>query len=79
MEDQPSTSPLALPKRSHPPPLFYLPAILTPAQEAFLEKRKIKVSLAFVVKQCNTLARTISSAFIVSCIGESNTNAGGPG
>ncbi|KAJ8594252.1 hypothetical protein M405DRAFT_809448 [Rhizopogon salebrosus TDB-379] len=47
MEDQPSsTSPLALPKRSHPPPLFYLPAILTPAQEAFLEKRKIKVKEA---------------------------------
>jgi hypothetical protein len=48
MEDQPSsTNPLALPKRSHPPPLFYLPAILTQAQEAYLEKRKAKVSLVF--------------------------------
>ncbi|KAL5512523.1 hypothetical protein ACEPAG_3176 [Sanghuangporus baumii] len=29
-----------LPPRSHPPPLYYLPTILTPEQEAFLSKRK---------------------------------------
>jgi hypothetical protein len=47
MEDQPSSiNLLALPTRSHPPPLFYLPAILTAAQEAFLEKRKLKVKEA---------------------------------
>ncbi|KAG1788377.1 uncharacterized protein HD556DRAFT_1404236 [Suillus plorans] len=47
MEDQPSSiTLLALPTRSHPPPLFYLPAILTAAQEAFLEKRKFKVKEA---------------------------------
>ncbi|KAG2739384.1 hypothetical protein P692DRAFT_20882143 [Suillus brevipes Sb2] len=47
MEDQPSSiTLLALPTRSHPPPLFYLPAILTATQEAFLEKRKIKVKEA---------------------------------
>ncbi|KAI5119302.1 hypothetical protein M0805_008217 [Coniferiporia weirii] len=32
-----------LPPRSHPPPLYYLPAILTPTQEAFLSKRKAQV------------------------------------
>lgn len=47
MEDQSSSiTLLALPTRSHPPPLFYLPAILTATQEAFLEKRKIKVKEA---------------------------------
>ncbi|KAI0262184.1 hypothetical protein BC834DRAFT_925286 [Gloeopeniophorella convolvens] len=28
------------PSRSHPPPLYYLPIILTPAQEAFITRRK---------------------------------------
>jgi hypothetical protein len=37
------TNPLASPPRSHPPPLYYLPAKLTPAQEAFLAKRKQEV------------------------------------
>ncbi|KAG1767464.1 hypothetical protein EV702DRAFT_980088 [Suillus placidus] len=47
MEDQPSSiTLLALPTRSHPPPLFYLPAILTASQETFLEKRTIKVKEA---------------------------------
>lgn len=31
------------PLRSHPPPLYYLPAILTPSQEAFIAKRKAEV------------------------------------
>jgi hypothetical protein len=39
-EDSPSADPLAPPPRSHPPPLYYLPVILTPSQEAFLKKRK---------------------------------------
>lgn len=39
-------NPLANPPRSHPPPLYYLPAILTPAQEAFLAKRKQEVTEA---------------------------------
>ena len=34
---------LAGPPRSHPPPLYYLPAILTPAQEAFIKRRKEEV------------------------------------
>jgi len=29
--------------RSHPPPLYYLPFILTPAQEDFLKRRKVDV------------------------------------
>ncbi|TFK19432.1 hypothetical protein FA15DRAFT_674450 [Coprinopsis marcescibilis] len=41
-----STNPLAPPPRSHPPPLYYLPAKLTPAQEAFLSKRKAEVNEA---------------------------------
>ncbi|TFY71240.1 hypothetical protein EVG20_g1765 [Dentipellis fragilis] len=32
--------------RSHPPPLYYLPAKLTPAQEAFITKRKSEVKQA---------------------------------
>lgn len=40
----PSTNPLSLPPRTHPPPLYYLPAILTPAQEAFIARRKSQVS-----------------------------------
>ena len=39
----PSTNPLAPPSRSHPPPLYYLPVALTPAQEAFLARRKADV------------------------------------
>ncbi|KAF8058542.1 hypothetical protein FPV67DRAFT_508372 [Lyophyllum atratum] len=42
----PSTNPLALPNRSHPPPLYYLPAILLPAQESFLAHRKAEVAEA---------------------------------
>ncbi|ESK84642.1 pinin sdk mema domain protein [Moniliophthora roreri MCA 2997] len=41
-----SGNPLAPPPRSHPPPLYYLPAILTPSQEAFISKRKQEVSEA---------------------------------
>ncbi|KAH9833439.1 uncharacterized protein C8Q71DRAFT_712788 [Rhodofomes roseus] len=37
---------LAGPPRSHPPPLYYLPVILTPAQEAFLKQRKEEVKAA---------------------------------
>lgn len=33
------------PQRSHPPPLYYLPAVLTPAQEAFIKRRKEKVTI----------------------------------
>jgi hypothetical protein len=36
----------ANPPRSHPPPLYYLPKILLPSQEAFLQKRKEEVSSA---------------------------------
>ncbi|KJA28722.1 hypothetical protein HYPSUDRAFT_50917 [Hypholoma sublateritium FD-334 SS-4] len=42
----PADNPLAPVPRSHPPPLYYLPAILTPAQEAFLARRKAEVSEA---------------------------------
>jgi len=41
-----STNPLASVPRSHPPPLYYLPAILTPAQENFMAKRKAEVTEA---------------------------------
>jgi len=41
-----SINPLAPVPRSHPPPLYYLPAILTPDQEAFLTKRKVEVTEA---------------------------------
>lgn len=40
----------ALPKRAHPPPLYYLPAILLPEQEAFLSRRRSEVC-AFSVSQ----------------------------
>lgn len=43
----PSKTPLALAPRTHPPPLYYLPAILTPAQEVFLTQRKAEVRLCF--------------------------------
>ncbi|KAF9258372.1 hypothetical protein L218DRAFT_974931 [Marasmius fiardii PR-910] len=39
-------NPLAPPPRSHPPPLYYLPAILTSSQEAFIAKRKEEVTEA---------------------------------
>jgi len=38
-----TANPLAPPPRSRAAPLYYLPAILTPAQEAFLTKRKEEV------------------------------------
>ncbi|KAF7428993.1 hypothetical protein PC9H_008231 [Pleurotus ostreatus] len=41
-----SSNPLAPPPRTHPPPLYYLPAILTPEQEAFLARRRSEVSAA---------------------------------
>lgn len=41
-----SKDPLSLPPRSHPPPLYYLPKILTPAQEAFLTRRKAEIAEA---------------------------------
>ncbi|KAI0002256.1 hypothetical protein BJV74DRAFT_45190 [Russula compacta] len=34
------------PIRSHPPPLYYLPVILTPSQEAFIAKRKAEAAEA---------------------------------
>lgn len=42
----PSKNPLTEAPRSHPPPLYYLPAILTPAQETFLTHRKAEVKEA---------------------------------
>jgi len=45
-EETSKTNPLTPPSRSHPPPLYYLPAVLTPAQEAFLNKRKAVVKEA---------------------------------
>ncbi|KAI0077237.1 hypothetical protein K474DRAFT_1662018 [Panus rudis PR-1116 ss-1] len=42
----PSTNPLALHPKSQPAPLYYLPVILTPAQEAFLKRRKVEVKEA---------------------------------
>ncbi|KAF4600207.1 hypothetical protein EYR40_007319 [Pleurotus pulmonarius] len=41
-----SSNPLAPPPRTHPPPLYYLPAILTPEQESFIARRKSEVSAA---------------------------------
>ncbi|KAI5987624.1 hypothetical protein EDD15DRAFT_2173324 [Pisolithus albus] len=41
-----SPDPLAPLPRSHPPPLYYRPAILTPSQEAFLAKRLVEVAEA---------------------------------
>lgn len=45
----PSANPLAPVPRSHPPPLYYLPAVLTPAQEAFLAQRKAEVCPSQIV------------------------------
>ncbi|KAG6811734.1 hypothetical protein H0H92_006086 [Tricholoma furcatifolium] len=39
-------NPLSNPPRSHPPPLYYLPAVLLPSQEAFLARRKAEVAEA---------------------------------
>ncbi|KAI6043521.1 hypothetical protein EDC04DRAFT_2652084 [Pisolithus marmoratus] len=41
-----TSDPLAPLPRSHPPPLYYRPAILTPSQEAFLTKRQAEVAEA---------------------------------
>ncbi|CAL1711838.1 unnamed protein product [Somion occarium] len=50
LEDIDSQTPmstlLAQHPRSHPPSLYYLPAILTPAQDAFLKRRKAEVQEA---------------------------------
>lgn len=45
-DSSPTPSPkLALePTRSHPPPLYFLPVVLTTAQEAFIVKRKAEVT-----------------------------------
>ncbi|KAJ6581389.1 hypothetical protein B0H19DRAFT_1114972 [Mycena capillaripes] len=44
-DDDPAPLPLALSTvpRGHPPPLYYLPAILTPAQESYIKRRKAQV------------------------------------
>ncbi|KAF8622935.1 hypothetical protein AX15_006612 [Amanita polypyramis BW_CC] len=42
----PNSNPLSLPPRTHPPPLCYLPAILTREQEAFITRRKAEVQEA---------------------------------
>jgi hypothetical protein len=44
----PPKNPLSSAPRTHPPPLYYMPAILTPAQEAFLAQRKAEVNEAAV-------------------------------
>lgn len=44
--EPPPMNPLSNPPRSHPPPIYYLPAVLTPAQEAFLNRRKAEVKEA---------------------------------
>ncbi|KAF8525995.1 hypothetical protein BU17DRAFT_41530 [Hysterangium stoloniferum] len=41
-----SVNPLAAPPRLHPPPLYYLPAVLLPNQAAFLQRRKAEVKEA---------------------------------
>jgi len=47
LEDtKPSVNPLAAPPRLHPPPLYYLPAVLLPNQAAFLQRRKAEVKEA---------------------------------
>ncbi|KAJ7224371.1 hypothetical protein GGX14DRAFT_425408 [Mycena pura] len=44
-DEDPAPLPLALATvpRGHPPPLYYLPAILTPAQESYIIRRKTQV------------------------------------
>jgi len=46
MDISDTRAPLAPVPRAHPPPLYYLPARLTPAQEAFLQRRKTEVKEA---------------------------------
>ncbi|KAJ7623304.1 hypothetical protein FB45DRAFT_837421 [Roridomyces roridus] len=47
-DEDPAPLPLALSTvpRGHPPPLYYLPALLTPAQESYIKRRKAQVSEA---------------------------------
>ncbi|KAK2463029.1 hypothetical protein APHAL10511_004684 [Amanita phalloides] len=45
-ETSSNTNPLSPPPRTHPPPLYYLPAILTREQEAFITRRKAEVQEA---------------------------------
>lgn len=44
-DEDPAPLPLALSTvpRGHPPPLYYLPALLTPAQESYIKRRKAQV------------------------------------
>ncbi|KAJ7115855.1 hypothetical protein C8R44DRAFT_215744 [Mycena epipterygia] len=44
-DEDPAPLPLALSTvpRGHPPPLYYLPAVLTPAQESYIKRRKAQV------------------------------------
>nr|GAT46751.1 predicted protein [Mycena chlorophos] len=44
-DEDPAPLPLALAAvpRGHPPPLYYLPAVLTPAQESYISRRKVQV------------------------------------
>ncbi|KAJ7155519.1 hypothetical protein C8R43DRAFT_1000233 [Mycena crocata] len=44
-DDDPAPLPLALSTvpRGHPPPLYYLPAVLTPAQDSYIRRRKAQV------------------------------------
>ncbi|KAJ7043507.1 hypothetical protein C8F04DRAFT_1175317 [Mycena alexandri] len=44
-DEDPAPLPLALSTvpRGHPPPLYYLPAVLTPAQESYIRRRKAQV------------------------------------
>ncbi|KAG5719399.1 hypothetical protein E4T56_gene13446 [Termitomyces sp. T112] len=44
--DAPNPNVLAHPPRTHPPPLYYLPALLLPAQQSFLARRKRAVHAA---------------------------------
>ncbi|KAF7309706.1 Pinin-SDK-memA domain-containing protein [Mycena indigotica] len=44
-DDDPAPLPLpfATVPRGHPPPLYYLPAVLTPAQESYISRRKAQI------------------------------------
>ncbi|KAJ7180553.1 hypothetical protein C8R46DRAFT_1210892 [Mycena filopes] len=54
-DEDPAPLPLALSTvpRGHPPPLYYLPAVLTPAQESYIRRRKAQV-LEAVDKEYST-------------------------
>ncbi|KAH9915505.1 uncharacterized protein B0H18DRAFT_885896 [Fomitopsis serialis] len=73
---------LAAPLRSHPPPLYYLPAILTPAQEAFLKRRKEEVAAAADVEWTAFVdERTAGVSEITRLrerVGEEDTRTKGP-